>query len=181
MYNYENAAFSAIDLTFRKLEREDLPRLLELKQETWSNTHSTTIVNMEDQERWFDSLDKDVHCPRNLILVAFLSPQPPKNVIDRVGIFKIFNVNYVNGSADVAWDIFREMRGKKYGKILVSGGVQFCMDILGLRRLNAEILRYNEASLKCALAAGFVEEGVRRKAVFKSGRYIDSIIFGYVS
>jgi len=165
-------------LTFCKLERDQLLSLLDLKKETWLQTHNTTIANCDDQTRWFESLDKDVHCPQNLILLArsltfTVSPTT-------VGVFKIFNVNYIHGSADVAWDVFKEVRQKGYGKLLVAGGVKFCVDILNLRRLDAEILMHNKASMKCAYSAGFVQEGVRRGAVFKRGKYIDSITFGYL-
>lgn len=175
MYKYEN-------LVFRKVERQDLKRLLLLKRETWPVTHTTAILNMEDQERWFESLDHDVHCPRNLVLII---ERPAKTAEDtlyeaQIGVFKIFNINYVNCSANVAWDVFRSMRGQGLGKVLVRGGVRFCVEVLGLRRLDAEILVHNKVSEKCALAAGFVKEGVRRQAVFKSGGCVDSVIYGYL-
>jgi RimJ/RimL family protein N-acetyltransferase len=178
--------FKYDNIVYRKLGREHLQKLLELKMESWSYTHNTTIANLDDQNRWFDSLDSDVHCPRNLVLTARDAPNGQWSDSDVgqlnsiIGIFKIFNINYVNGSADVAWDVLKDFRHNGYGKRIVAGGVRFCVDVLNLRRLSAEILERNESSMKCAMAAGFKREGVKIKAVYKSGVYVDSIMLGYV-
>jgi len=167
------------NLTYFKLCREHLEKLLELKCETWINTHKTTIANLDDQVRWFESLDTDVHTPKSLILmVGLIGGEPAEEAANLLGVFKLFNIDYVNRSADVAWDVFLELRNCGYGKKLVCGGVRFCSEVLNLRRLDAEILEPNLASVKCALAAGFVQEGTRREAVFKSGTYVNSLIFG---
>jgi hypothetical protein len=47
-----------------------------------------------------------------------------------------------------------------------------------MHRLNAEVLETNFASYKLQLLQGFKEEGRKRQAVFKSGKYYDSIIMG---
>lgn len=70
-------------LTFRKLRREDLKLLQSLKEESWFATHTVAFVNDEDQNRWFDSLDKNVGNPRNLMLIA------ENDQGDAVGIYKI--------------------------------------------------------------------------------------------
>jgi RimJ/RimL family protein N-acetyltransferase len=44
--------------------------------------------------------------------------------------------------------------------------------------LNCEILEHNEASIKCAKAAGFRQEGVKRESVFKDQKYYDSFCYG---
>lgn len=171
MFRYENLEYS-------KLGREHLERLLALKCDTWRNTHKTLIANLDDQIRWFESLDTDVHTPKTLVLLASVIGEGVERVSNPLGVFKLANVNYVNRSADVAWDVFEELRGGGYGKKLVCGGVRFCSEVLNLRRLDAEILAHNKPSVRCALAAGFVREGTRREAVFKSGTYVDSLVFG---
>lgn len=160
------------DISLRKLSREDLPQLLGLKSESWPFTHRTTIANMDDQNRWFESLDSDVHYPQNLVLVG----SKPSHA--NFGIFKISNVDWVNHNADVAWDVFENFRGMKLGKQLVSAGAKFCFDVLSLRRLSCEVLETNIASQKCAEWAGFIKEGVKRRVVLKNGIYVDSRVYG---
>lgn len=156
------------EVILRKLQRDDLPTLMELKQESWGTTHHVTIANMEDQERWFDSLDKNVHTPRNLMLMAY-SPK----VVSPFGIYKISEIDWVNGSCFAAWDIFKEFRGKKLGKPIVTAGTAFCFLVLNLRRVECEILETNIASQKCAEAAGFQREGLKRESVAKLGKYLN--------
>jgi len=158
-------------LTLTKLQREDLSLLLALKSESWETTHHITIATMEDQVRWFESLDKDVHSPHNLVLMAC-------NDDLKIGIFKISNVDWVNRSADVAWDVFKSHRGNGFGKSLVAAGSDFCFRILNLWRLNCEILETNIASQKCAFSSGFKKEGVKKESVIKLGSYVDSGIYG---
>jgi len=159
-------------VSFRKLERADLPRLLSLKLESFETTHHVTIANMEDQERWFNSLDHHVHTPRSLALIG------SSEEASDFGLIKVTGIDWVSRSADLAWDVFKEHRGKGLGKPLVTAGVRYCFDILNLRRLTAEVLENNPASTKCALAAGFVQEGVKRAAVFKGNVYLNSVVYG---
>jgi RimJ/RimL family protein N-acetyltransferase len=160
-----------------KLEEHDLRFLRDLKRDSWQSTHQVTLTSIEDQRQWFlSTLDHNIHSPRDLILMARTKVALLSNT--KVGIFKIFGVDYVNSTADVGWDLFKEFRGKGLGKQLVNAGSAFCFDILALRRLTAEILDNNPASIKCAENAGFVLEGRKRQAVHRLGNYPDSLIYG---
>jgi RimJ/RimL family protein N-acetyltransferase len=163
------------EIILRKLEAANLVSVTELKRESWLFTHRVSIVNWDDQERWWKCLSgEDVHTPKNLVLTA-----SQENTT--FGIYKILNVDYINRTADVGWDVYEKNRGKGLGKKLVTAGAAFCFDILNLRRLDAEILANNGASLKCAQNAGFSKEGVRRQAVHKLGEYVDSVVLGLLS
>lgn len=159
------------NMCLRKIDREDLGLLACLKSDSWLGTHQVTIANDEDQDRWFKSLCHNVNSPKNLVLIATMNNA-------KVGIFKIFGADYINRTADVGWDVFEDFRGKGLGKQLVIAGCAFCFDILALRRLTAEILANNIASLKCAKFAGFTIEGTKRQAVHRLGEYIDSLVLG---
>jgi ribosomal-protein-alanine N-acetyltransferase len=167
--------FESNNIILKKLRREDLGILLELKFESWETTHHITIATLEDQIRWFDSLDKDVHTPKNLMLIAYGSVNETKS---RIGVFKISSIDWANRTAEVAWDVFKDHRGQGFGKSLVVAGSAFCFKILNLHRLNCEILELNEASKKCAIATGYQKEGIKRESVVKFGSYVDSGIYG---
>lgn len=161
-------------LEFTKLEEEDLEWLKELKNESWFGTHRVAIVNMNDQKKWF-------HSTSSLVLVASAMGKGSVRQaaeLEAVGIFKIDNIDSVNRSCDVGWDVFSEFRGQGLGYRIVEAGVDFCFEILNLNRLDAEILENNKASQKCAEKAGFVLEGARRQAVYRCNQYIDSRIYG---
>jgi RimJ/RimL family protein N-acetyltransferase len=49
---------------------------------------------------------------------------------------------------------------------------------LGYHRLQLECYGFNERAIRHAERAGFVREGVRRKAYWRHGRWVDGIMFG---
>jgi len=51
---------------------------------------------------------------------------------------------------------------------------------LGFHRLQLEIYGFNERALRHAERAGFVREGVRRKAYDRHGEWVDGVIYGLV-
>lgn len=160
------------EIELYKLQKNDLWLLWALKQESGFATHRVTINTPLEQQAWFDTLDSHPTAPRNLVLMADHDSSP------KVGIFKVFGIDYQNRTADVGWDIFEEFRGRGLGKPLVTAGTRFCFDVLNLHRLTAEILENNVASLKCAKHAGYVQEGIKRQAVHKPEGYLNSHVLG---
>ena len=51
---------------------------------------------------------------------------------------------------------------------------------LGYHRLQLEIYGFNERAQRHAERAGFVREGVRRKAYDRHGEWVDGVIYGLV-
>lgn len=162
MYTHKNG------ITLRKIEEEDLKKLKDLKNESWFGTHSISILNMEDQKKWFNNLSNY----KELILIA------SNNKNEDVGLYKITNIDWVNRRYDSAHDVFKEYRGQGYGKIVLEAGVDFGFEILNMNRIDTEVLENNLASLKTALYVGYIEEGRKRKCVHKCNEYLDSIFLG---
>ena len=52
---------------------------------------------------------------------------------------------------------------------------------LGYHRLQLEIYGFNERALRHAERAGFVREGVRRRAFWRHGEWTDGVLFGLVA
>jgi RimJ/RimL family protein N-acetyltransferase len=53
-------------------------------------------------------------------------------------------------------------------------------DDLGYHRLQLEIYGFNERALAHAERAGFVREGVRRKAYWRNDEWVDGVLYGLV-
>ncbi len=170
--------FTFNEITLRKIEKDDIALLFRLKQESWEFTHHVSILNKEDQEKWFDSLDSHPHSPRELILIATISVGHHGQYLPtKIGVIKLSSIDWVNRTTEIGWDLFKEYRGKGHGKSLVKSAVNFCFSVLNLHRLNCEILEDNLASQACAKHSGFVQEGIKREAVFHA-QYKDSYVFG---
>jgi len=54
------------------------------------------------------------------------------------------------------------------------------LDDLGYHRLQLEIYGFNERALAHAARAGFVREGVRRKAYWRNEEWVDGVLYGLV-
>jgi RimJ/RimL family protein N-acetyltransferase len=165
-------------VAFRKADKCDARKLLDLKNESHFGTHAITFANLTSQEKWLESISHETQFPKTLILIANVALNTSSY---DCGVFKFFNIDWQNRKADVGWDIFHEWRGKGYGKKLVIAGVAFAFNLMNLHRLDAQILVTNEASLKCAEAAGFIIEGRQRQVVFKNGQYVDNLILGVLN
>ncbi len=51
---------------------------------------------------------------------------------------------------------------------------------LGFHRLQLEVYAFNDRALAHTERAGFVREGVRRKAYWRHGEWVDGVLFGLV-
>jgi RimJ/RimL family protein N-acetyltransferase len=51
----------------------------------------------------------------------------------------------------------------------------------GFHRLQLEIYAFNERALRHAVKAGWIHEGVRRKAYWRNDTWVDGILFGLVA
>jgi RimJ/RimL family protein N-acetyltransferase len=175
LYKHENGVH------FRKADKGDARTLLCLKNESHFGTHTVTLANLTSQEAWLNSISHETHCPRDLVLMASAERPNHQFSTDDFGVIKLFNIDWQSRRAEIGWDVFKEFRRKGYGKKLVTAGVTFAFKLMNLHRLDAQILVTNEASLKCAEAAGFIIEGRQRQVVLKEGKYIDNLILGVLN
>ena len=162
MYTHKNG------MTLRKIELEDLQLLNRLKAESWFGTHTISIINMDDQVKWFQKITADRY---SLVLMVMEKSKP-------IGLYKIFNIDWINRHYDSAHDVFIGERDKGYGYKVIEAGVDFGFEILNMHRIDTEVLTNNIASHKTVLFAGFQLEGTRREAVHQCGEWIDSNFYG---
>ncbi len=54
------------------------------------------------------------------------------------------------------------------------------MGDLGYHRLELEIYGFNERAMRHAERAGFVREGVKRKAYWRHGEWVDGVLYGLI-
>jgi RimJ/RimL family protein N-acetyltransferase len=73
-----------------------------------------------------------------------------------------------------------EFRGRRLADTAASEFQRHLIYDLGFHRLQLEIYGFNERAQRHAERAGFVREGVRRKAYQRHGEWVDGIIYGLV-
>jgi diamine N-acetyltransferase len=173
MYDHKNGC------SFRKLRRDDLTSLLELKDAAWVSQHTTAFLNDEDQEEWFNNIPSTslyMICEHKMEIDSRSCGVASNSTL--VGLLSLTNINHINRTASIAGAIFSSKRNTDWVKKAWQAGTDFGFEMLNLHRLEGEVLETNVASLALELAVGYTIEGKRRLAVYKSGRYLDSYTFG---
>jgi RimJ/RimL family protein N-acetyltransferase len=71
-------------------------------------------------------------------------------------------------------------RGRRVGDEAARLFQRHVLEELGFHRLQLEIYGFNERAMRHAERAGFVREGVRRKAYWRNGEWVDGVLYGLV-
>jgi RimJ/RimL family protein N-acetyltransferase len=160
MYTHKNGT------VFRKVEQDDLKMLLDLKNESWWGTHTVLFANMRDQQRWFENLgDK--------LVFTILRDS------EAMGFCVISDVDHISRKASISGSVVKEFRNNNNPRLIFEAGVDMAFEMFNFNRLEAEVLETNySAQLLEVNILGFKVEGKKRMAVYKAGRYYDSIVLG---
>jgi len=152
----------------RKIHKGDLFILLGLKQESWWGTHQTLIVNIEDQQRWFENI------PNNQLFMMAMKDTEP------VGLAVYTDIDYISRTLNISGSILAPFRKDiEMVKAAFSCGLDFGFEMLNMNRIGAEVLEYHAAAQKLEIEhLGFKIEGRRRQVSYKCGKYYDSICLG---
>ena len=76
--------------------------------------------------------------------------------------------------------IGREFRGRGVGSEAARALQRHLIRDLGFHRLQMEVYAFNERALRHAERAGWVREGVRRRAYWRNETWVDGILFGFL-
>jgi RimJ/RimL family protein N-acetyltransferase len=166
-------------IEYRKLRQSDLPALRDLKDESWFGTVNTACLNETDQENWFKSITGKTSC---LYLIADkytgFNDAEGNREYQPIGLYGITDINPVNRSCSFTHSVYKDWRGKGYGKRTLQAGIDLTFEVFNLRRIDTWILENNIAELKVSQSVGFKIEGNARKAVYKCGQYLDCHYLG---
>jgi RimJ/RimL family protein N-acetyltransferase len=72
----------------------------------------------------------------------------------------------------------KDFHGKGYGTEAMKLLVEYGFKTLNLNRMQLETYEFNTRALKSYQKVGFIEEGLRRKAIYINGSYHDCIMLG---
>ena len=74
-----------------------------------------------------------------------------------------------------------DFRGGKVADRAARMFQRYLFDELGVHRLQMEIYGFNERAMAHAERAGFIREGVRRKAYWRNKEWVDGVLYGLVA
>lgn len=100
----------------------------------------------------------------------------------RAGTIRFSRANRRSRIADLGGlAVHPNFRGRKVGDRTARLVQRHLMDDLGFHRLQLEVYGFNERAMAHAERSGFVREGVRRKAYWRDGRWVDGVLYGVVA
>ena len=94
-----------------------------------------------------------------------------------IGITGLHRISHFDGTA-VTGTMIGDKRfwGRGYGTDAKMLLIWYAFRVLNLRRINSHVMAFNKRSIKCQLRCGYRIEGVKRKEVYKNGRYHDLVM-----
>ena len=160
-------------INLRALEVEDLKQLRDWRNADYvrETCREYSLLNMENQKRWFDSLFK----------------KPPDNIMfgienkkgELIGVCGLTWINWKNRNAEVTIYIGeKEWQGKGAATDSLKTLVKYGFENLNLHRIYAIIFEFNKPSTRLFEKCGFKFEGKHREAHYIKGRYWDELVYG---
>lgn len=163
-------------LRVRELSRSDLTEI-----NSWRSDRETVAllgapfryVGPEIDEAWFNAYLSSRHNTIRLITFDDSSPSTPLCLTTLSGI------DWVSRSAEFHIQVGASAaRGRGVGRFSAVEALRHAFDDMGLQRVELQVLASNDRARSLYDSLGFRVEGTRRKAVYKEGRFIDSVIMG---
>ncbi len=97
---------------------------------------------------------------------------------ERAGTVGFHVANERHGIAEVGrFAIYPRFRGRRLGDEAARIFQRHLLGDLGFHRLEIQIYGFNERAIAHAERAGFVREGVKRKAYLRAGEWQDAVLF----
>ncbi|MBQ8830408.1 MAG: GNAT family N-acetyltransferase [Oscillospiraceae bacterium] len=155
------------------MTRADMPMVCDMFNDPFMEKHVVGWafpLSLEQQMAWFDSHMNDRTNHRFVI-------ETPED--GAVGIATLTDLDWKNRTATHGIKLASdEKRAKGIGTDTVMAIMRYAFDELGLHRLNSSWFDSNAASKALYTKCGWVEEGVKRSCVFKSGEWLDLTMVG---
>lgn len=96
-----------------------------------------------------------------------------------IGNIALKNIDFVNRQAELAIVLGeRDCWGQGYSKEAGLALVRHGFEVLNMHRIHCATAAENAAMRRLAQYVGMREEGVRREAIYKFGRYLDHVEYG---
>jgi RimJ/RimL family protein N-acetyltransferase len=154
-------------ISFRELNRADLPFLLSVRNSCRAMLHDNTEFTLQQAEDWFD-----LRQPRFYLVILGRSS---------IGYFRTSNWSEVHRNLYIGCDLHEDFRGKGYGRAAYQAFLRFLFEDRRMNKVSLEVLSHNNHAKKLYESLGFILEGVKREEVWRDGIYLDSLLFSMLS
>lgn len=158
----------------RAMESEDMEYYWEMIND--SNISANVVgwsfpVSKQEQDNWYEQAIKDKKNMRFTVVM--------KETNQVVGMVTLSGIDWHNRSATHG---IKLLSGCPKGQGIATDAVMtlmtYAFDEVNLNRLDGSWLTYNIASKKLYEKCGWKEEGIKKQAIYRNGKYHDLVICG---
>ncbi|MFC0677022.1 GNAT family N-acetyltransferase [Lysobacter korlensis] len=98
-----------------------------------------------------------------------------------IGAVTLYAINREQGRAEIGYALSSAHWGHGYAREAVQLVITHAFDVLGLRRIEADIDPRNAASCRLVEQLGFVREGLLRERWHVAGELCDTVLYGLLA
>lgn len=158
----------------RELERTDLPII-----NSWRNSFELVetlggpfrYINLEVDIKWFDNYMSN---RGNAVRCAIVDENDDSKIL---GLVSLTPIDQLNQCAEFHIMIGEDNQGRGIGTYAVAEMLRHAFYNMNLHRVELTVLEYNKRAQHLYEKVGFSREGVKRKAAYKNGRFVDVLLY----
>lgn len=159
------------------------------KMNLLAHTRESDWIHPKQQELWYEKIQIDLNNRMYGIWLSKKSEDDLSNCINPecyscngrpipIGVCGLTNMRPPHRVGEWSLYIAYEYQGEGYATKALKTLVHHGFMALDLRKIWGEIMLQNEPSKRLSEKLGFKQEGQIRKAYYKNGEYVDTIIVG---
>lgn len=148
-------------IALREMQHADLPFLIEVRNECRAMLHDDSAFTLDQAQAWFAATR-----PRFYIIT---------HAGTRIGYFRTSHWDQA-GSVSIGCDLHADHRGKGLAQAAYRLFLRFLFADCAVDKVWLEVLEHNAPARRLYQRLGFVTEVVKRKAVRRDGRDLDSLV-----
>jgi RimJ/RimL family protein N-acetyltransferase len=149
-------------LIFEPLAVEDLPFLIEVRNDCRDCLHDNRVFTLAECQTWFSTKHPDFYVI--------------KRAGKRIGYFRLSNHDPENASIYVGADLHKRHRGKGLARAAYEAFLPLLKDRYHVSTVKLEVLSHNAVALALYRKLGFVETDRKRGFGVRKGVPVDSIV-----
>ena len=124
-------------------------------------------VTLIAEKKWYEKTLTDHD---NLVLVITTKSGKP------IGVMGVHRINWIDGTATTGAFIGEKTYWNKgYGTDAKMQVLNYCFNVLNLRKICSQVYDFNKRSLAYSKHCGYKQEGLRKRHVFRNGEYHDLV------
>ena len=160
----EQLISSGATVNIRWMTFEDLPFLVEVRNECRTFLHDDKKISLQDSVRWWQEQNP------TFVIIQLHACNTPVGYM-RISHWSTYSRHVMIGS-DIHPDYRRQGCATEAYKLLL----RYLFDCWQLNKVSLEVLSTNPGALALYDKLGFVREGIKRDEILRDGAYADSIV-----